>query len=148
MNKIDKLSLHQQQYIETIYGLCQEEGHAHSKDIATSLEIRMPSVTEALRMLSSMELINYKARQAVTLTDLGTQIGKELHKRHAVFASFFTDILGFDNDYAEKYACKIEHVIDDELRKRLNSFSKFLKNDISIDGKNPVLMFKKKYSLD
>jgi len=142
-NKPEQLSLHQQQYIETIYSLSLKEEHAHTKEIAEELNIRMPSVTEALRTLSNMGLINYKVRQAVTLTDKGWDIGRELNKRHAVVATFFTEVLGVDAENAEKYACKVEHVIDDKLRKRLSDFVRFMKEDINMDAKDQLINFKK-----
>ena len=59
----NKLTLNQQQYIETIHSLCGRHEHAHAKDIAEHLAIRMPSVTEALRALREMGLVNYQPRR-------------------------------------------------------------------------------------
>jgi DtxR family transcriptional regulator, Mn-dependent transcriptional regulator len=141
-NKPEQLSLHQQQYIETIYSLSAKKYHAHSKEIAKELNISMPSVTEALRTLSCMGLINYQARQAVTLTEQGWKIGKELNQRHTVVATFFTNILGLDPKSAEKHACKVEHVINDEIRKRLSSFIKLLNEGVKGDAKQQLISFK------
>jgi DtxR family transcriptional regulator, Mn-dependent transcriptional regulator len=138
----EQLSLHQQQYIETIYSLSTKKSHAHSKEIAEELNISMASVTEALRTLSGMGLINYQARQAVTLTEQGWNIGKELNQRHTVVASFFTDILGVDVKSAEKYACKVEHVINDEIRRRLSSFIQLLNEGLNGDAKQQLISFK------
>lgn len=126
---INDLSTNQQQYIETIYALCEKEEHAHTKEIADALGISMPSVTEALQALGRMELINYKARQAVTLTESGFYIGKELHYRHKIFAEFLTSVLGFGSVESDEIACKVEHVIDDKVRKRLSDFMLFLKKE-------------------
>jgi len=126
---INDLSTNLQQYIETIYALCNQDEHAHTKEIADALGISMPSVTEALQTLGRMELINYKARQAVTLTESGFCIGKELHYRHKIFAEFLNSILGFDSAESDEIACKVEHVIDDKVRKRLSDFMLFLKKE-------------------
>ena len=139
-SKPEQLSIPQQQYIETIYNLCLKKKHAHSKEIAEYLNIRMPSVTEVLRTLRDMGLVNYHARQAVTLTEKGWGMGKELNNRHAVVATFFTDILGVDDKKAKNYACKVEHVIDDELRKRLSGFVKHLDGNINKDAKKQILV--------
>ena len=144
-NKPEQLSLHQQQYMETIYSLCQREKHAHAKDIAEELNVRMPSVTEALRTLSDMGLINYQVRQAATLTPKGFDIGSELNNRHKVVAVFFTDVLGIDADNAEKYACKVEHVIDDELRKRLSDYVAFLKEGVRGETKKQLTAFRENW---
>jgi DtxR family transcriptional regulator, Mn-dependent transcriptional regulator len=125
-NITENLSFNQQQYMETIFSLCMAHEHAHVKSIAESLNISMPSVTEALQGLAKMELINYKARKAVTMTEQGWQIGKELHVRHKVFAKFFNDVLGLETEHSEKMACNIEHVIDDKVRERLSDFIQFI----------------------
>ncbi|MCP4179124.1 MAG: metal-dependent transcriptional regulator [bacterium] len=125
-NITENLSFNQQQYMETIFSLCTDYEHAHVKSIAERMNISMPSVTEALQGLAKMELINYKARQAVTMTEQGWQIGKELHIRHKVFADFFNDILGLESEHSENIACNIEHVIDDKVRERLSDFILFI----------------------
>jgi DtxR family transcriptional regulator, Mn-dependent transcriptional regulator len=144
---IDSITLHQQQYIETIYSLCQQgnHAHAHAKDIAGQLSIKMPSVTEALRNLQSMGLVNYKVRQAVTLTQLGNNVGIELTKRHKIFSTFFTEILGMDKDRADDVACRIEHVVDDKIRERFSDFLNYLKEDVMGEEDNIITKFKNRY---
>lgn len=147
-NSTEELTLHQQKYIEAIYelSLLGKHPHAHTKDIAEKLDIKMPSVTEALRNLQNLELINYKARKAVTLTNKGTRIGKELTKRHKAFFEFFTDLLGVDEKHSNDVACKVEHVIDKDIRERLTDFMSFVKNDLNTNDKNKLLKFKNKYN--
>jgi DtxR family transcriptional regulator, Mn-dependent transcriptional regulator len=144
---IDSITVNQQQYIETIYSLCTQDRHehAHAKDIAKQLNIKMPSVTEALRNLQNMGLINYKVRQAVTLTSLGNEIGLELAKRHKVFSDFFTDILGLEQKKADDAACRIEHVIDEEIRERFSDFLCYLKQEVMQNDSNIISEFIAKY---
>ena len=127
---VSELSLHQQKYIETIYELCQEHEHehAHSKSIAERLNIKMPSVTEALRTLSSLGMINYQVRKAITLTVKGGVVARILDCRHKNLAEFFVDILGCDPERANNFACDIEHVIDCDLNSRLGAFTSFINN--------------------
>jgi DtxR family transcriptional regulator, Mn-dependent transcriptional regulator len=141
-----KLSLKQQIYIETIYELCQnhEHGHAHAKSISEKLGVRMASVTGVLRTLSDKDLINYQPRQAVTLTDNGFNIGKELAHSHSILADFFHDIMGCNKSRSERMACKIEHVIDPEFRHRLSEFACFLREHSS-DENDLLAEFKRSY---
>ena len=53
-----KLSASLEDYLEAIAELCSKEGHAHSKEIAEKLSVKMPSVTEALRQLVEMGYIS------------------------------------------------------------------------------------------
>ena len=144
---VSELSLHQQKYIETIFELCREHDHAHSKSIAERLNIKMPSVTEALRTLSSLGLINYEVRKAITLTEHGLSVAKMLDCRHHNLANFFVDILGCDVARANHFACDIEHVIDCDLNKRIGAFTNFLKNG-PVAYTEMIDDFKKQYNSD
>ena len=138
---IESLSRNQQEYIETIYSLCLLHNHAHSKLIAEKLNVKMPSVTDALHSLAKMKLINYRARHPVTLTPLGLDVAKLLTGRHKVLFDFFYNILGLDLEYSEKMACDIEHSFDEKIKERLKSFNLYLK--IKTDFINE---FKEKHS--
>ena len=144
--KTPELSLVQQNYIETIYYLCSAHGHAHVKNIADKLNIKMASVTEAMQGLKSLGIVNYAARQNITLTAPGSRIAEELSLRHSTLASFYHEILGCSINKANEIACRVEHVIDPEYMERLAGFVKFIKENMRLpDGSNPVLEFKKKY---
>ena len=125
---LQSLSRNQQEYIETIYSLCLEKGHAHSKQIAEKLNIKMPSVTDALNNLAKTKLINYRSRHPVTLTPTGLEIAKQLTNRHRVLFDFFYNILGLKLDYSEDMACSIEHTIDEKIKERLKKFNECLKD--------------------
>ncbi|UDQ96488.1 metal-dependent transcriptional regulator [Lentisphaerota bacterium WC36G] len=122
-----KLTLNQERYVETIYELCEEHGHAHTKAIAEALEIRMASVTEAIRALSEKNLVNYEVRKTITLTEEGLQIAKALAQKHRVLATFLIEVLGCKSVEANKIACRIEHVIGEDFKQRVTSFTEFIK---------------------
>ena len=58
-NLSDRVSASQEDYIEAIAELIEEHGHAHTRDIAVKLGVKMPSVTNALWSLSRQNLILY-----------------------------------------------------------------------------------------
>ena len=87
----------------------------------------MPSVTEALRGLKELGLVNYEVRQSITLTDMGELIGEELNERHKILADFFCNILGCASEHSDALACRVEHVIDEDLRKRLTQFVQYIR---------------------
>ncbi len=124
--KASQLSLKQQIYLESVYELCRKHGHAHVKEIAESLSNRMASVTEAMRTLSSMGLVNYSARKAVTLTGKGERIALQLQARHSILEEFYVKILGCSKRRAEEIACRVEHVVDAEHVERLERLMKYL----------------------
>lgn len=123
-----KISTKQQEYIEVIYELSQtgEHSHAHAKNIAERLHNKMASVTDVMRTLSEMGLVNYEVRRAITLTPAGLQIAQELQLRHKTLANFFKSVLGTSSERAQTFACEIEHLIDDQLTERFADFVEFI----------------------
>ncbi len=123
-----KISTKQQEYLEVIYELSRDgdHQHAHAKNIAEKLKIKMASVTDVMRTLSDLGLIHYEARRAVTLTEEGERIAEELHRRHTILADFFEKVLGTTHDRAQNFACEIEHLIDNPLAERFSHFIEFI----------------------
>lgn len=113
-------------YLETVLVLEREHGHAHVKDIAQTLGIKMPSVTQALGKLKKASLVNYGRYGAVTLTARGRAIGRRFMKDHRVLARFFRGVLGVDPAVAEEDACRIEHVISRRTLDKLEKLSRRL----------------------
>ncbi|MCP3966313.1 MAG: metal-dependent transcriptional regulator [Lentisphaerae bacterium] len=142
---LEKLSLKQQIYLETIYELSEEHGHAHVKDIAERLSNRMPSVTEAMRKLSTIGLINYDVRKNVSLTEKGEKIASELDKRHGVLADFFSKVLGCSRKKADDFACRVEHVVDSEFCDRLAEFASFVRAKADQGEHNIIKEFQETY---
>lgn len=140
---IDNLSVIQQEYIETIYFLCSNHEHAHTKDIADKLNVRMPSVVDALQSLAKLDMINYETRQPVTLTQNGQKIAITLSARHKALADFFKNVLGFDKEYSEKTACSLEHVVDEKFKSRISAFNSFTKKEN--DATHIIKRFKEEY---
>ena len=118
-----KLSASLEDYLEAIAELSETEGHAHTKEIADKLGVKMPSVTEALRQLTETEHIIYRAHQPVQLTAAGRAVANEIVLRHKVLKRFFTEILGLSPAKAADTACHLEHVVDVDTISRFVIFS-------------------------
>ena len=118
-----KLSASLEDYLEAIAELSETEGHAHTKEIADKLGVKMPSVTEALRQLTETEYIIYRAHQPVQLTAAGKAVANEIVLRHKVLKRFFTEILGLSPAKAADTACHLEHVVDEDTISRFVIFS-------------------------
>lgn len=118
-----KLSSNLEDYIEAIAELTASKGHAHTKDIADCLKVKMPSVTGILQKLDGLGLIVYNSHQPVTLTEAGQVIASKILRRHQILTDFFADILGLPLDKANKTACEFEHHVDEDIIERILIFS-------------------------
>ncbi len=110
-------------YLEAISELCAVDGHAHTKEIAEKLKVKMPSVTSALRQLAEMGYIVYNTHYPVVLTGDGRRVAEEVAARHQVLKRFFVDILGMPEKGASEAACHLEHLIDEATVSRFILFS-------------------------
>jgi len=107
-------------YLEVIADLNEKNGHAHSKEIAERLKVKMPSVTNALQVLAARDLVIYQSHLPVMLTAEGKRAADAVRHRHAGLRRFFAEILLLPEEQADAAACKIEHVIGENEMARLS----------------------------
>ncbi|MDD5134297.1 MAG: metal-dependent transcriptional regulator [Phycisphaerae bacterium] len=125
MNSRKKLSASSEDYLEAIYNLVYHNRVARCRDIATSLDVSMASVTGALKFLCDKELVNYKPYGYITLTEKGQKEALAVVRRHNIIESFFVNVLGVDEQEAKQAACKAEHSLGPAIVSRLLSFTEF-----------------------
>jgi len=118
-----ELSESLEDYLEAIEELIAVDGHAHAKEIAAKLHVKMPSVTCALKQLEKSGHIVYNTHYPVQLTPKGKAVADEVMHRHAVLKKFFIDIIGLPLDKASVTACHLEHVVDADVINRFVLFS-------------------------
>ncbi len=123
MNK--NLSASLEDYLEIICNLLETSETVKAVEIAKKLNISRASVSEALAKLAEKKLIIYEGHKGITITPEGLKHAKEVIKKHKTFTSFFEKTLGLDKKEAEENACKIEHVISENLFSRLQNFQKY-----------------------
>lgn len=99
-----------ERYLETIHEL-EPEGPVRVKDIAVALSISYPSVTGMVNRLVESGLATHDRYRHIELTSKGRRIARGLDRKQAVIMRFFTEVLGIDEEAAERDACEIEHVI-------------------------------------
>jgi DtxR family transcriptional regulator, Mn-dependent transcriptional regulator len=121
-----KLSASQEDYLEAVYHIAKEKKVARAKDIAKRLDVRASSVTNALRMLSSLGLVNYAPYDLITLTDAGLSAAKEIVGRHTALSNFLVTVLGVDEAEADQAACKMEHSVPKSIVNRLIQYADYI----------------------
>ncbi len=117
-------------YLEFIHNTILEKKEIKAIDISKAFSISRPSVSEALIRLADMDLIIYEGRKGIKITKKGIEQAKKTVKKHQILSDFFVEILMIDKQTAEKNACKIEHVIDDEIIEKMKKYKESkLKNN-------------------
>ena len=128
-----KLSSQMEDYLETIYQLCREEGVARVKAIAERLEVTNPSVVGAIKNLKQRKLVWQERYGYIRLTEEGQEIAGAVTHRHEVLSSFFEKFLGLDPETASGDACRIEHAVSAETVQRLRSVAEFVESEPQVN---------------
>jgi DtxR family transcriptional regulator, Mn-dependent transcriptional regulator len=115
----DTLTESLEDYLEVIYQLQRESGSVRVKEIADFAGVKMPSVSSALGALKERGLVNHESYGQVSLTPEGRDTAEFLCRRHFALTTFLRDILGLDEEQAEREACGIEHALSAETLRRL-----------------------------
>lgn len=142
--KKKKISASLEDYLEAIYKIIEEKQGVKAIEISRRLGVGRSSVTEALKVLAEKKLVNYGRYDVISLTPAGEKVAEKVILKHKVLYEFFTEILGVDNKQAQENACVIEHVITEDILKRLISFIEFNKQ-FYCEKHNYLEEFKKFY---
>ena len=113
-------------YLETVYVLENSHGHAHGVEIAKRLSVSKPSVTKAMKFLKDQGFVHTQKYGTITLTEKGRELSEEIYRNHQLIALFLEHSLNLTAGEASLNACRIEHVLSDEM---LESIKSYLKNN-------------------
>ncbi len=121
-------------YIEYIYTSLSNGEELKAIDIAKKFNISRASVSEALIRLCELGLVIYEGRKGIIVTEKGEIEAKRVIKKHQILLDFLHKTLNIEFEKASDNACKIEHVIDDDVVSILEKFNQFSdKNNLKKD---------------
>ncbi|KAF5073500.1 metal-dependent transcriptional regulator [Methanobacterium aggregans] len=121
-----KLTKSIEDYLEVMYNLQKNNGTIKVKDIALNLNVKPPSVVEAIKKLSESELVSYERYGDINLTKKGFEIAENVIHKHDIIKNFL-NILGVDMDTADEEACAMEHILNSSTINKLKKFADFAK---------------------
>ncbi|MCR4881035.1 MAG: metal-dependent transcriptional regulator [bacterium] len=116
-------------YIEAIYVAQINNMQLKGADLARQLGISRASVSEALGKLSDKGLVQYESYGFVTLTEEGTKQADIVYNKHNIIERFLVNVLDVSQQEASENACKIEHIISNELLTKIHAFTHFADNN-------------------
>ncbi len=119
-----KLTKSVEDYLEVMYNLEKEKGNIKIKDIAYKMNVKPPSVVEALKKLAERNIISYEPYTDIHLKKKGIEIAEDVIHKHKILKNFL-HILGVDMATADEDACSMEHVLDVSTIKKLKKFAEF-----------------------
>lgn len=111
----------EEMYLETILLLKQKKAYVRSVDIVEELGYVKSSVSAGVKLLREKGYIVVDEDGVINFTEEGFKRASAVYDRHCVLTQAFMR-LGADKALAEEDACRIEHVISDELFELLKAY--------------------------
>ena len=101
-------------YLETILLLQEKQPWVRSIDVVRQTGYTKPSVSRAMGLLRANGQIEVDSNGYITLTPQGRALAAKIVERHRVITDFLVS-LGVSREIAADDACKMEHIISDEV---------------------------------
>jgi DtxR family Mn-dependent transcriptional regulator len=106
-------------YLRTIFEL-EEEGIVPLRArIAERLHQSGPTVSQTVARMERDGLVHVAGDRHLDLTDLGRSYATRVMRKHRLAERLLVDVIGLDWQLVHDEACRWEHVISDEVERRL-----------------------------
>lgn len=113
----------EEMYLETILLLKKKSSNVHAINVAEELGYSKPSVSVGVKSLVNKGYITIGSSGELNFTPEGKTKAEKIYERHTVITELLTHI-GVSREVAEENACRVEHVITDELFEALKNHCK------------------------
>ena len=108
-------------YLETILVLKGRGTRVRSVDVAGELGFSRPSVSNAVKILQKDGFITVGEDGELLFTVKGKETAERIYERHRVLTAVLMRA-GAEKQLAEENACRIEHVISNEMFEILKKY--------------------------
>ena len=116
------LSSSLEDYLEAIYEIGREKTAVRVRDVARKLDVTMPSVTCALKILETRGFIRHERYEYIELTGSGLSQAARIASRHRIILTFLSEVIGVERATAEMEACGIEHILSSDTMEKLTGY--------------------------
>ena len=138
-------SVSEENYIKNIFHLQQQSELVNTNSLANELQTKPASVTDMLKKLQIKNLLDYEKYKGFRLSTKGNKVAINIVRRHRLWEYFLVAKLGFEWDKVHAIAEELEHVSNQELIQKLDSFLNYPQTDPHGDpipdgnGKMPII---------
>lgn len=106
-------------YLRTIYELIEEGVPPMRARIAERLRQSGPTVSQTVARMERDGLLTVHEDRRIELSQVGYQLAEDVMRKHRLAERMLTDIIGLEWPQIHDEACRWEHVISDEVERRL-----------------------------
>ena len=114
-----RISASEQDYLRAIYDAGGHERRVGTGELAGQLKLTQGAVTVALQRLQQKGLVDYQRYHGAHLTDEGERHALEMVRHHRLIERFLVEFLDYDWNDVHEEADRLEHVISEEMERRI-----------------------------
>ena len=116
-------------YLKAIYRLSEREPNVTAHQLASELSVSGASVTNMVKRLDELNLVEYSRYKGVTLTESGRKIALEVIRHHRLLELYLSESLGMPWHEVHAEAERLEHHLSEDLEARMDSALGFPTHD-------------------
>ena len=105
-----KTTKEKEHYIKEIYKLIEDNKKVSVSSLSTTLGVSKSSVSNMLKKLVKMGLVNTAPYQPIILTKEGKNLSEKIVAKHRLIESFLVEIMEFKPSQVHIIAEEIEHI--------------------------------------
>ncbi len=118
--KDDVITHAMEDYLKVIYSLQSQNEKVTTQAIAERLKVQSPSVTNMIKRLAELNLVEHTPYRGVLLTQTGERAALEVVRHHRLLELYLADALGYSWDEVHAEAEQLEHSISEEFEARID----------------------------
>jgi DtxR family Mn-dependent transcriptional regulator len=107
-------------YLKAVYRLREQGGQITTQRISEELGVTGPSVTNMVKRLHELHLLEHTRYLGVELTPAGEKIALEVIRHHRLLELYLAETLGYSWDQVHDEAERLEHHLSEELESRID----------------------------
>jgi len=118
---VSELSASAQDYLKAIWGLTEWRTQPVTPTlVAERTGLKLSTVSDALRRLTSQGLLSHAPYGSVELTETGRSYALAMVRRHRLIESFLVNTLGYSWDQVHDEAERLEHAVSDFMVEQID----------------------------
>lgn len=106
-------------YLKAIFNLGKIKGKVNTTDLSRELHVAPATITQTIKRLANLNLVDHTPYKGVTLTRAGERIALEIIRHHRLVEKYLYDVLHIPLDRVHEEAERWEHIISEEVETRI-----------------------------
>jgi len=124
-----ELSLTEENYLKTLYGLANERGEVSVNELSKNLNIKMPTANSMMKKLAEKKLVIYASYKPLKLSEKGKKIAALIIRKHRLTEMYLVEQMGFGWEQVHNIAEQIEHINSVEFFDKMDELLGYPKLD-------------------